>query len=124
MSTAIEPPRGAKQAEAETETETETESLEKVFVDDDSRSRTASIDSDSQMEIQCLRSEIDALKAVVARTTSTPPPSADALQQKVDVASEALQAIMSGHYEMMNMKGERFQVQVGAFNLLTPEAIH
>ena len=31
---------------------------------------------------------------------------------------------MSGHYEMMNMKGERFQVQVGTFNLLTPEAIH
>ena len=31
---------------------------------------------------------------------------------------------MSGHYEMMNMEGERFQVQVGMFNLLMPEAIH
>ena len=31
---------------------------------------------------------------------------------------------MDGHYEMIDMRGERFQVQVGRFNLMTPEVIH
>ena len=31
---------------------------------------------------------------------------------------------MNGHYEMINMEGQRFKVEIGKFNLLTPEVIH